>query len=86
MVHVEFFSRKDVMKVNPLSIKNLIKSMIIKRVNCIYISKEVLAYNLQKRFDKKETIIFKEHLPYDVQSYSLSSIMLPDLIQAYNLF
>jgi len=84
--YMEFLSRKDVMIVNPPNINNLIKSIIIKRVNCIYISKEVLTYNLQNSFDKKDSIIFQEHLPYDIQYFSLSSIMHPDLIKAYNLF
>jgi ABC-type amino acid transport substrate-binding protein len=84
--YLEFLSGENISIVNPPDIESLISILLIGRVNCIYISKEVLNYNLKKVFKEKGAVLFQDKLPYDTQTFSLSSVLHPELIDAYNIF
>jgi hypothetical protein len=85
-IYVKFLLEESIEILSVGSLNSLVEVLILERANCIYISKDVLKYHLEKKLNQREAVLFQEHLPYDVQSFSLSSILYPDLIEKYNQF
>mgnify|MGYP006141428205 CR=1 FL=1 len=57
-----------------------------ERIDCIYISHDVLEYNLGAFFDTTVPVYFQHHLPVDEQAFLLSTINYPKLVEKFNAF
>jgi len=57
-----------------------------ERVDCIYISHDVLKYNIEEFFDTPVPVFFQHQLPVDHQAFMLSSIKHPQLVKKFNVF
>ncbi len=65
---------------------NLLKAALGDRVDCIYISEDVVRYMSKHLLNKPGALVFQDHLPFDLTTFSLSSIRHGDIIQKYNHF
>ncbi|XQF90125.1 amino acid ABC transporter substrate-binding protein [Pseudoalteromonas espejiana] len=57
-----------------------------ERIDCIYISHDVLQYNIEEFFDTTVPVYFQHQLPVDEQAFLLSTINYPNLVKKFNAF
>lgn len=57
-----------------------------ERVDCIYISHNVLKYNINEFFDVKVPVYFQHQLPVGKQAYLLSTINHPKILAKFDVF
>ena len=80
-----YFDKKEIEVTETADTSELISLLILKRVDCIYISHDVLQYQLSKEF-ADAAIYFQNHLRVDEQNFYLSSIKHPEIILQFNQF
>ncbi|WP_338363200.1 amino acid ABC transporter substrate-binding protein [uncultured Pseudoalteromonas sp.] len=57
-----------------------------ERIDCIYISRDVLEYNLSEFFDTPVPVYFQHQLPVDKQAFLLSTVNYPSLAEKFSQF
>ena len=68
------------------NVKELIELLLKERVKCIYISNDVLDYNIVKYFKLIRPVYFQNQLSVDLQTFSLSSIEYPEIVKKFDQF
>ena len=79
-------NNENVELIETANVIELIELLLKERVECIYISNDVLNYNLLKYFKLTRPVYFQNELPTDLQAFLLSSIDYPDIIKKFNTF
>ncbi len=80
------FMKKQIDVVETADTTELISLLLLKRINCIYISKDVLNYKMREEFENRVPVYFHDKLAVDVQSFHLSTVKYPDVIEQFNLY
>ncbi|MEL0646808.1 amino acid ABC transporter substrate-binding protein [Pseudoalteromonas agarivorans] len=68
------------------SVLDMIYLLYKERINCIYISHNVLTYNIKEFFDVVAPVYFQHHLPIAKQAYKLSSVNYPEVVHKFDIF
>lgn len=79
-------NNENVELIETANVMELIEMLLKKRVECIYISNDVLNYNLVKYFKLAQPVYFQNELSVDLQVFLLSSIEYPDVIKKFDTF
>jgi len=65
---------------------SLLKQVLIKRIDGAYSNVSVARYNIKEVLKKPGALVFNSNLPHIKDSYYLSSIKQPNVIQEFNQF
>ncbi|WP_165734995.1 amino acid ABC transporter substrate-binding protein [Pseudoalteromonas sp. C8] len=79
-------NNENVELIETANVMELIEMLLRERVECIYISNDVLNYNIVKYFKLTRPVYFQNELPVDLQAFLLSSIDYPDVIKKFDTF
>ena len=79
-------NNENVELIETANVRELIELLLKERVECVYISNDVLNYNIVKYFKLTRPVYFQNELPVDLQAFLLSSIDYPDVIKKFDTF
>lgn len=77
---------KKIELIETANVMELIELLLKERVKCIYISNDVLDYNIVKYFKLIRPVYFQNQLSVDLQTFSLSSIEYPEIVKKFDQF
>ena len=79
-------NNENVELIETANVMELIEMLLKERVECIYISNDVLNYNIVKYFKLTRPVYFQNELPTDLQAFSLSSIDYHEVVKKFDTF
>ncbi|WP_417699285.1 amino acid ABC transporter substrate-binding protein [Pseudoalteromonas lipolytica] len=81
-----YFVKEGIAVIETADTTELISLLLLNRINCIYISRDVLNYKLREKLNVTTDVYFHELLGVDVQDFHVSTINHPEIITQFNQF
>lgn len=82
--YLDQIKKKEIELVESNSLESVLKLALLKRVDAVYVNRDVAEYFLDNNLKEKGKLVFRKESPHTNSSYTISSIKHPEVLAKFD--